>query len=142
YAVYFYAVNFQAILEWPLRGMTGWTVKLLAYFGPLFVGTLLAFFLVKPLFARRAEQRDHFSLNHADAPQLFSLIGWICRSLHAPIPSRIDVNCSVNASAGFRAGARSIFGNDIILTLGLPLIAGMDLGQFAAVVAHEYGHFS
>jgi Zn-dependent protease with chaperone function len=142
YAVYFYAVNFQAILEWPLRGMTGWTVKLLAYFGPLFVGTLLAFFLVKPLFARRAEQRDHFSLNHADAPQLFSLIGWICRSLDAPIPSRIDVNCSVNASAGFRAGARSIFGNDIILTLGLPLIAGMDLGQFAAVVAHEYGHFS
>src|SRR5699024_4661377 len=78
----------------------------------------------------------------ADAPQLFALIGWICRSLNAPIPSRIDVDCELNASAGFRGGWRSLFGNDIVLTIGLPLVAGLNLSQLTGVIAHEYGHFS
>src|SRR5207302_1283690 len=54
----------------------------------------------------------------------------------------IDLDCRVNAGAGFRSGWRSLFGNDIVLCLGLPLAAGMNLSQLAGVIAHEYGHFS
>lgn len=142
YCVYYYATRYHTILGWKGFGAWGQIIKLMMYFGPLFFGAALTFFLVKPIFNRRSDDTRHYSLNFADAPQLFALIGWICRSLNAPIPSRIDVDCDVNASAGFRGGWRSLFGNDIVLTIGLPLVSGMNQSQFAGVIAHEYGHFS
>src|SRR5207248_927529 len=30
----------------------------------------------------------------------------------------------------------------LVLTIGAPLIAGLDAGQFAGVLAHEFGHFT
>ncbi|MDB6125944.1 MAG: Peptidase Ste24p [Pedosphaera sp.] len=146
YGVYYYAAHYYTMLSWGgssrSYGYRGGLLLLIAYLGPIFIGAALTFFLIKPLFNRRSDNEEHYSLNHADAPQLFTLIGWICRSLNAPIPSRIDVNCDVNASAGFRGGWRSLFGNDVVLTIGLPLVAGLNLNQFAGVIAHEYGHFS
>ena len=142
YGVYRHAIQFVAVMGWPIPGLLGITIRFTYYFGVLFAGSVMTLFLVKPIFARRASENEYFSLEHADAPQLFSLIGWICRSLNAPIPSRIDVDCTVNAGAGFRSGWRSLFGNDIVLCLGLPLVAGMNLSQMAGIIAHEYGHFS
>jgi Zn-dependent protease with chaperone function len=137
-AVVYYALHFDSMLQMASYGLTGLIGVCLFYFGPLFAGGTLTFFLIKPIFAPKPEAKETVSLNHADAPQLFALVGWICRSLDAPIPSRIDVDSRVNASATLR----SVFGNDIVLTIGLPLVAGMDLSQFTGVIAHEYGHFS
>lgn len=137
-----FATHFDGLLALTSYGLVGILLIFLFYFGPIFIGVMLTFFLVKPLFAPRRADEQAFSLNHADAPQLFALVGWICRSLEAPIPSRIDVDCRVNAGAGFRSGWRSLFGNDMILVIGLPLVAGMDLAQLAGIIAHEYGHFS
>lgn len=109
---------------------------------PFLLGLAFIALLIKPFFAPKPEPRQSFSLQHADAPQLFALIGWICRSLNAPIPSRMDVNLSVNAGVYFRGGLPSLFANDLVLELGLPLAAGLNLSQFAGVIAHEYGHFS
>ena len=74
---------------------------------PVIAGLVFIFFLVKPLFAPKAEPARAFSIEHADAPQLFALIGWICRSLGAPIPSRVDVDLSINAGVDFLVGAQS-----------------------------------
>ncbi len=142
WGVYYYATHCYGMLSWHAYSVRGTVLLFMLYLTPLLVGGILIFFLVKPIFAPRRDRNESFSLNHADAPQLFALIGWICRSLDAPIPSRIDVNCLPNASAGFRAGLRSLFGNDVVLTIGLPLVAGLNLNQFAGVIAHEYGHFS
>ncbi|MDB6065463.1 MAG: Peptidase Ste24p [Pedosphaera sp.] len=142
YGVYYFAVHSTSILSWPVPGLFGLGFKFLLYFGPLFGGFVMLLFLVKPIFYRLRNDSEHFSIDVADAPQLFAFIGWICRSIDAPIPSRIDMDCSVNASAGFRAGLRSMFGNDIILTIGLPLVAGLNVDQLAGIIAHEYGHFS
>lgn len=35
-----------------------------------------------------------------------------------------------------------LFGNDLVLTIGMPLVLGLSLRQFAGVLAHEFGHFS
>jgi hypothetical protein len=35
-----------------------------------------------------------------------------------------------------------VFGGELVLTIGLPLAAGLNLKQFAGVLAHEFGHFS
>lgn len=138
-----YAIHFSDSMTFIALGpILGSTLVFLTYYGPLLIGGTIIFFMIKPFFAPRRREEKAFSLNYADAPQLFALVGWICRSLEAPIPSRIDVDCKVNASAGFRSGWRSLFGNDIILVIGLPLVAGMDLAQFAGILAHEYGHFS
>lgn len=142
YGIVEYARHFSGALGLVSYGYGGTILIFLFYFGPLVIGVIMTFFLIKPLFAPGRPEEQTFSLNHADAPQLFALVGWICRSLEAPIPSRIDVDCKVTAGAGFRSGWRSLFGNDIILVIGLPLVAGMDLAQFAGIIAHEYGHFS
>jgi Zn-dependent protease with chaperone function len=142
YGAAFYAVRTFSTLVGKQFGPVGFLIEGINFLGILGIGLVMTFFFVKPIFAPKAEVDEPFSLNHADAPRLFALVGWICRALNAPIPSRIDVNLSPNAGAGFRSGWRSIFGNDIALVIGLPLVAGLDLGQFAGVIAHEYGHFS
>lgn len=142
WSVMFYAVHFSSFLSAADYGVAGVIGILLLYVMPVVGGAALTLFLIKPLFAPRPVSTESFSLNHADAPQFFALIGWICRSLDAPMPSRVDVDCSVNAGAGLRGGIRSVFDNDIALRVGLPLVAGLNLSQFAGVIAHEYGHFS
>src|ERR1700677_1352899 len=143
YGLYFYATNcYPGLTPGPFLHSRGAVLIMMFYLAPLLAGLAFVFFLVKPLFAPKPKPDEAFSLNHADAPQLFALTGWICRSLDAPIPSRVDVNLTVNAGAFFRGGVRSLFGNDLVLEIGLPLAAGLNLGQFAGVIAHEYGHFS
>ena len=51
------------------------------------------------------------------------------------------MDCLVNASAGFGRDA-GLFGQNLVLTIGLPLVAGLTARQFAGVLAHEFGHFS
>jgi Zn-dependent protease with chaperone function len=112
------------------------------YGTPLFVGGVLVFFMVKPLFARRGPRAQPLALNPGAEPAVFAFITQICRAVGAPFPTRIDVDCQLNASAGFRRGLLSFFGNDLVLTIGLPLVAGLTLRELAGVIAHEFGHFT
>jgi Zn-dependent protease with chaperone function len=116
--------------------------KLLLYVTPLFVGIVLVFFMIKPLFARRAPCAQPLAMNPALNPALFTLIAKICDTVGAPMPKRIDLDCNLNAAAGFRRGPFSLFGNDLVLIIGLPLVAGLNLREFAGVMAHEFGHFT
>ena len=113
YGLYCYAVKLPDLTD----QVPGLLLRLLLV-APIFAGLVYIFFLVKPLFAPQAEPARAFSIEHADAPQLFALIGWICRSLDAPIPSRVDVNLSINAGVGFRGGLRSLFGNALCSSSG------------------------
>ena len=141
YGVYYHATENVSILSWQMTGRAA-VIKFLIYIAPLVIGAILMLFLIKPLFARRVETSDRVSIDHSDAPLLFALIGRICQTVGAPIPSRVDVDCEVNASASFRSGFGSLFGNDVKLTIGLPLVAGLNLREFAGVLAHEFGHFA
>jgi Zn-dependent protease with chaperone function len=114
----------------------------LAYISPLVVGLMLLLFMIKSLFSRWRVHEYAVPISHEDHPEIFRFLGQLCRELGAPIPSRVDVTMAVNASAGFRAGFASMFGNDIMLTFGLPLVAGLDCREFAGVMAHELGHFT
>ena len=111
------------------------------YLCPLVSGIVAIIFLAKPLLARRQTPDTHLSLGHEEHPLLFRFLGQLCQVMDAPIPSRVDVHCDVNASAHFRSGLRSLFENDLVLTIGLPLVAGLDIREFAGVMAHELGHF-
>jgi Zn-dependent protease with chaperone function len=108
------------------------------YVVPFVAGCILLLFMVKPLFARTSRTRPLQTLESGEEPLLFALVRRVALAVGAPEPTRIDLDCQVNASAGFG----SILGGDLVLTIGLPLVVGLDIEQFASVVAHELGHFS
>jgi Zn-dependent protease with chaperone function len=114
-----------------------------AYLAPMIVGGVLLVFMVKPIFARPARREKRMSLLRSQEPKLFDFIDELCTAVGAPRPKRIDVNCEINAAAGFRRGFLSFFlPGDLVLLLGIPLVAGLSARQFAGVMAHEFGHFA
>jgi Zn-dependent protease with chaperone function len=142
YAMYYHAVHHLSLFEsGSFRGRAA-IVPVIAYVGPLVAGAILLLFMIKPLFARPAKQgRTRWLTRKSDA-LLFAFVDQVCGVVRSPKPRRIDVDCQVNASAGFRRGLLSMLGNDLVLTVGMPLAAGLNLRQFAGVLAHEFGHFS
>ncbi|MHA3770396.1 M48 family metalloprotease [Verrucomicrobiota bacterium sgz303538] len=138
YATYRYAIDGQAMFE--TRGDE--KGKIMLYLAPLVIGGLIVIFMVKPLFARRPKRVEPKEIHRADAPELFSFIDQICDLVRAPRPTRVAIDMQVNASASFRRGFLSLFGNDLTLTIGLPLVAGLTVRQFGGVLAHEFGHFA
>lgn len=123
-------------------GGRGTVFALLLYVAPIIAGAILVFFMVKPFFAKPAKRSATRSLDRRGEPLLFAFVDRICDVVGAPYPARIDVDWQVNASASFRRGVWSMFSDDLVLTIGLPLAAGLNLRQFAGVLAHEFGHFS
>ena len=118
-------------------------VALMIYLAPAIVGAILIAFMVKPIFARASGDRRRRSLTHKSDPLLFEFVERICSLVGAAQPRRIDIDCDINASASFRNGWLSLIGGrDLVLTIGMPLAAGLSLQQFAGVLAHEFGHFS
>jgi len=142
WGIFYYAVHCKFLVTSMFGGPRLYLIKLFLYITPLLIGTVLLFFMIKPLFARRPKQAQPLALNPGVDSTLFAFIGKICDIVGAPMPKRIDLDCQLNASAGFRRGFSSMFGNDLVLTIGLPLVAGMNMQEFAGVVAHEFGHFT
>ena len=138
YLVYLHATSNTGILS----GGGGSTWRLIAYLAPILIGALLVVFMVKPLFARPVKQPEPLRLDPQRFPLLFAFVEHIRKSVHAPAPREIRVDCNVNASAGLRDGLSSLGSQDLVLTIGLPLIGGMSLRQLAGVLAHEFGHFA
>ncbi len=117
-------------------------LKFLVYCTILAAGIVVVFFLLKPLFARQPRRAQPLALHPGAEPRLFAFIEAVCRAVHAPKPRRIDLDCRLNASAGFRRGFFSFLGDDLVLTLGLPLVANLTVDELAGVIAHEFGHFT
>ena len=138
YLLYYHATEGIELLQ----RLTGGRVALFGYLAPMVVGSLLVLFMIKPLFVRRAGYIRPSKIERQDEPLLFAFVQKLCSRLGAPLPSEIHLDINVNASAGFRRGLLSIFANDLVLTIGLPLAAGLNLHQFAGILAHEFGHFA
>jgi Zn-dependent protease with chaperone function len=138
YLLYYHATTDLA----PVTAMRNWWALLFLYIGPLVVGAVLLFFMVKPLFARRSRAEPLRTLEFGEEPLLFALVTRVAQAVGAPQPKRIAVDCQANASAGFGSALGVLLGGDLVLTLGLPLVAGLNTRQLAGVIAHELGHFS
>lgn len=138
FLVYFHATENLSIFS----ASTAWWLNLLIYVGPMIVGVILIYFMIKPVFAVTQHGSGTAEIKREDEPVLFAFVEQICRCVGAPFPRRIDIDCQVNASASFRRGLFSFFGTDLVLTIGAPLVKGLNLREFAGVLAHEFGHFT
>jgi Zn-dependent protease with chaperone function len=137
YSTIWFGVNATEIMDFKY----GAVIKLLMTFSVLFMGTLLSLFLLRPLIPQSYTNYDQ-KLKSTDHPQLFYLVKKLSEYMSVPMPSEIRVNSEVNASASLKDGLRSMFSGDLVLTIGLPLIVGMNTRQLVGVIAHEFGHFS
>ena len=144
-----YGVYYHAVHHWgPIMNLGRITngrvmaLKFMVYFIPLLVGAVVVFFMFKPIFAGRPKRAQPLALNPADNPLLYAFIEKICETVGSPSPKRIDLDCDLNAAASFRRGFLSMAGNDLVLTIGLPLVANLTAAEFAGVIAHEFGHFT
>ena len=104
----------------------------------------LFLFLVKGLFKR--SQRDpgpRVEVTEKDQPALFAFIRQLCKDTGAPFPHRVFVTPDVNAALFFQESLPNLlFPSRKNLILGLGLVNRLNLTEFKAVLAHEFGHFS
>lgn len=138
WGVWYHATSHFFLVQGGRAWWFGWPL----FFGPILVGEALILSMVKPLLAKGETAPPAVALDADEERSLFAFIERICRRVGAPMPRRVEVNCAVNAAASFRRGAASLWSQDMTLTIGLPLVAGLDRTQFAGVLAHEFGHFS
>lgn len=138
FGVYYHATENLALLS--IGGSV--QVIVLAYVTPLVAGVMAALFMVKPMFAPRMPPVRPRVLDREDELFLYRYVERLCRALGAPNPRRIDVDMQVNASASFRRGVWSFLRRDLVLTIGMPLVAGLSVREFTGVLAHEFGHFT
>ncbi len=100
-------------------------------------------FLVKGFFKNPGASKDmHVEITEDEQPLLFSFINQLCDEIDAPLPNRVYLAPDVNAACMSRTSLVNLFvepKRDLLIGLGL--VNCMNLSEFKAVLAHEFGHF-
>ena len=132
---------YASFLSDNLGNISGGFLKLSAIIIPYFIITVLTLFLLRPLFSSYQKPK-YFEMRRIDGPALFNLIDVMCERISVPFPDQICLDTEVNASAGAMYGYSSLGQKKLRLTIGLPLLLGLNVRQFSGILAHEFGHFA
>ena len=108
------------------------------FFGLCFV------FLVKPFFRRPPKERNFWAeIDSTEHPRLHAFLKQLCRETGADFPHRIYLGWEVNACVFYDDDLRCLFlPTPKNLQIGLGLLNVLNLSEFKAVLAHEFGHFT
>jgi len=110
------------------------------------VGLTVMFFwfLVKFIFkTRRNENPQRIEISRHDYPELFAFIHQVAAEVNAPRPKRVFLSPDVNACVFYDSSFLSLFlPVSKNLEIGLGLVNALNMSEFKAVLAHEFGHFS
>jgi Zn-dependent protease with chaperone function len=112
--------------------------------GLIGVGVMVFVFLIKFLFAvSRYDSSNSIEITKEDQPKLFAFIARLTNDVQTPFPKKIYVSPDVNAAVFYNSSFWSMFlpvrKN---LQIGLGLVNSLNVSEFKAVMAHEFGHFS
>lgn len=122
----------------------GGMLGILGGLGIAAVGVMIFIFLVKFIFTvTRVDRTGSIEVTEAEQPVLFAFIRQVAADSMAPFPKKIFLSSDVNAFVSYDSSFWSMFfpvrKN---LTIGLGLVNSVNLSEFKAVLAHEFGHFS
>ncbi|MCE7055887.1 M48 family metalloprotease [Algoriphagus sp. AGSA1] len=117
---------------------------LMLSFGIVSLGVLIVLFLFKFLFKSFKSDRSHLvELDLDSQPKLKTLLEDIVMQVGTQFPKRVYLSNEVNASVFYDSNLLSmIFPTRKNLTIGMGLVNTLNLEEFKAVLAHEFGHFS
>ncbi|GAA4350446.1 hypothetical protein GCM10023185_08160 [Hymenobacter saemangeumensis] len=117
----------------------------LFHLGCILAALMLVVFLVKAVFKRSPSNglAEHPRLTAEAHPALFDFVHRLCAEVGAAQPKYICVSSEVNAAVFYDSSLRSLFWpTRKNLLIGLGLVNGLNLSEFKAVLAHEFGHFA
>ncbi|WP_299607924.1 M48 family metallopeptidase [uncultured Aquimarina sp.] len=105
----------------------------------------LSLFMIKSLFIfnkREKKPLDVF-ITEKEEPVLFDYLYKLADEAGAPRPKKVFLSPRVNASVSYDLSIINlIFPSKKNLEIGLGLMNVLNLGEFKAVLAHEFGHFA
>jgi Zn-dependent protease with chaperone function len=141
------------VLYFVLAGWFMWTAYRLTVGAAqtTFVGYLvggsaffLAIFMLKAVVGvKRGGTQGSIEITAAEQPRLFEFLNQLADSAGAPRPHKVFLSAHVNAGVFYDLSALNLlFPSKKNLEIGLGLVNGLTLGEFRAVLAHEFGHFS
>jgi Zn-dependent protease with chaperone function len=112
--------------------------------GMIGAGVSVIIFLVKFIFAvSKDENSQRIEVFEADQPRLFAFIRELTTATGTRFPKKIYFSPDVNACVFYNSNFWSMFlpirKN---LEIGLGLVNSINVSEFKAVMAHEFGHFS
>lgn len=88
----------------------------------------------------RSQVTGERPLAPGEEEELTRLIEHVANAVGARLPARIYVTTEVNAYASFHRGLPGVIANDTKLTVGLPLLLGLEKEELTAILAHELAH--
>jgi len=108
------------------------------------IGIGVLIFLVKFIFAvSKFDNSGSVEIFEKDQPELFAFIRKLTEDTHTRFPKKIFLSSDVNACVFYNSSFWSMFlpvrKN---LQIGLGLVNSLNVSEFKAVLAHEFGHFS
>lgn len=117
---------------------------IIAYFGALIGLGMLLVLLVKGIFKRQSTDRTgYIRVDRHEQPELFRFIDRICEETRAPRPAGVYISPDVNAAVFYDTSLINlIIPPRKYLLIGAGLVNAVNLREFKAVLAHEFGHFS
>ncbi|HVI47831.1 MAG TPA: M48 family metalloprotease [Chitinophaga sp.] len=129
----------------------GWLIIILPKFitlllglGLMALGVSVIIFLVKFIFAVSKNENDsRIEITEEQQPQLFAFIRRLSEETKTTFPRKIFVSADVNACVFYN----SSFWSMLLpvrknLEIGLGLVNAVNISEFKAIMAHEFGHFS
>ncbi|WP_394749053.1 M48 family metallopeptidase [Spongiimicrobium salis] len=94
-------------------------------------------------FSKREKNPLRVDLTAKDEPVLFDYLYKLADEAGAPRPHKVFLTDRVNASVSYDLSILNLlFPSKKNLEIGLGLVNVLNLGEFKAVLAHEYGHFA
>ncbi len=119
-------------------------ITIIAGLGLIGVGIMVFIFLVKFMFAvSRYDRSGIIEVTEDDQPELFAFIRQLTIDTHTPFPKKIYLSADVNACVFYDSSFWSMFFPvKKNLQIGIGLVNSLNISEFKAVMAHEFGHFS
>lgn len=105
------------------------------------ISSIVFLFMVKPL-VRFFKRYERIEVTREEEPLLYDFIDFLCDKINAPRPKKIQLTCEANAAASLEKGIFSLFSKDMVMTIGIPFIEGMNMRELTGILSHEIGHFA
>lgn len=119
-------------------------ITILLGLGLIGFGFMVVAFLIKFIFSSTVDVDPHrVEITREQEPKLFDYIESIAAEVGTDKPKKIFLTPDVNAAVFYNSSFFSLFVPvKKNLQIGLGLVNSLNKGEFKAVIAHEFGHFS
>ncbi|MES2628001.1 MAG: M48 family metalloprotease [Bacteroidota bacterium] len=112
--------------------------------GMIAMSGFIVFMLIRVIFtSQKTDRSAMLEITEADEPKLFALLRELTTETNTAFPKKVYLSADVNAFVFYDSSFLSLFfPAPKNLCIGLGLINSVTSGEFKAVLAHEFGHFS